>query len=128
MHVCADGLIRLTFEELLSAPLVHLMSGLDAHAGRAAQDCGRITTLAGYTEWTSVSRPAVSLGWDWFYDPARGAGRCCRVGLPRSNVMLVDDQGRDKSWSLNLQRLATVVDALPWLEPDPIRFAGNQIE
>jgi len=41
------------------------------------------------------------------------------MGLPRSNVMLVDAAGYDAGWERNLELLATVVDALPWRELIP---------
>lgn len=117
MQLSSDGLLRLSIEELLCLPIEHLLSGLDApdHAS-ALRVCGSETEISGYTEWVSISRPAVSIGWDWKLQ-LRCYNRSVawqRVGKPRTNVMLVYASGADTGWARNLELLSTVVDALPW--------------
>jgi hypothetical protein len=115
----------MSLDELLSLPIAHLVSGVDAEragSGLAAlQACGRETLICGYTEWVSASWPAVSLGWDWHLQLdgplAPQPLRWARLGQPRTNVMLVYTAGGDAGWSKNLEMLATVVDALPWQDP-----------
>jgi hypothetical protein len=109
------GLVRLSLDEVLSAVLVHLASGLDedgpAHGRRDHATC-----LSGYTEWVSRSTPVITLGWDWYICPCQGPLLWRRLGTPRSNVMFVDEARIDVDWSRNLAMLVTLVDALPWGE------------
>lgn len=116
MQISPDGLIRLSIEQLLSTPLTHLVSGLDVDPGAPHGNCGRQTTLSGYTEWVSANEPTISIGWDWRSQPLVDGHRWTRVGLPRSNLMLTRDTGRDTSWHGNLEILGSVVDALSWPE------------
>ena len=119
LQVSPDGLLRLSIDELLSVPIHHLMSAvdLDLVVPRTAV-CGCETTISGYTEWVSASRPAVTIGWDWHIRlwTAQQPFAWTRLGQPRSNVMLVYSTGNDTGWHKNLELLATVVDALPWQE------------
>ena len=127
MHLSPDGLIRLTLDQLLSTPLEHLVSGVDLEENSRTTACGRLTSLSGYTEWVSANDPAITLGWDWRLLTSINGPRWVRVGLPRSNLMLMQDTGRDTSWHGNLEILGTVVDALAWREAMPdavaIRYA-----
>jgi len=109
-----DGFVRLTLDEVLSLPLTHLVSGLDEHGDEAG--CGGATTISGYTEWVSRGGLAVTVGWDWVLYTAGDHLRWRRVGLPRSNLLLVDPTRHDYPWERNLSALATVVDAMPWQE------------
>jgi hypothetical protein len=110
-----DGFLRLTLEEVLSVQFTHLISGLDEF-GNAAAPCGTPTTISGYTEWIGQVEPALTVGWDWLLEPDSSRPRWRRVGLPRTNVLLVDRASRDLDWHRSLEVLATVVDALPWQE------------
>ncbi|MFT4101586.1 MAG: DUF4902 domain-containing protein [Burkholderiaceae bacterium] len=111
-----DGFLRIVLDELLSVRLTHLVSGLDDHEPPGRHRCGTRTSIMGYTEWAGQGDGAlISLGWDWRLELQRGGGvGCVRVGLPRSNVMLVDSVNRDYGWDRNLEALAGVVDAIPW--------------
>ena len=109
-----DGFVRLTLDAVLSVPFRHLLSGLDEESGRGP--CGSATTICGYTEWVSASEPSISVGWDWVLEPRAQEPGWRRIGLPRSNVMLVDRTRGDYPWERNLAVLATVVDAIPWQE------------
>lgn len=113
-----DGFLRIALEDLLAVRLVHLVSGLDEDDPRQVRRCGTITSIMGYTEWVSegMAEP-VSLGWDWRLDQLQtGETNCMRIGLPRSNVMLIDSAKRDYGWDRNLQVLASIVDAIPWAD------------
>lgn len=110
-----DGFVRVSLDTMLSLPMRHLMSGLDEDT-LAQRRCGTPTSISGYMEWVGTSIPHISLGWDWRLEIVNGVMRYVRVGLPRSNVMLIDDRHFDYGWQRNLQALATVVDALQWRE------------
>lgn len=125
MHLSPDGLIRLTLDQLLSTPLEHLLSGVDIDASPPAAGCGRQTSLSGYTEWISANDPTISIGWDWRLQTSGTGPRWIRVGLPRSNLMLMQDTGYDNSWHGNLEILGTVVDALAWREIMPDAVAAR---
>jgi len=109
------GLVRLSLDEILSAALVHLASGLDEDdPSRGRHD--HATCLSGYTEWVSRGTPVITLGWDWYICACQGSPQWRRLGAPRSNVMFVDEARLDVGWSRNLAMLVTLVDALPWSE------------
>jgi hypothetical protein len=108
-----DGFVRVSLDTMLSLPMRHLMSGLDEDT-LAQCRCGTPTSISGYMEWVGTSLSHISLGWDWRLEITNGVLRYVRVGLPRSNVMLVDERHFDYGWQRNLQALATVVDALQW--------------
>lgn len=110
-----DGYVRLSLDDIFCVRMVHLLSGLDDHAPPSkSPQCGSQTVISGYSEWVSSISPRVSLGWDWRLSFDNGLMGLVRVGLPRSNVMLIDRNGIDYGWLQNLEVLGTVVDALPW--------------
>ncbi|HEX6706156.1 MAG TPA: DUF4902 domain-containing protein [Albitalea sp.] len=119
MQRSPDGYIRVSLDELLSLPIIHLMSGIDADEHLPTEACGRLTTICGYTEWVSETQPAITIGWDWCLAPDAYTGRRRRIGAPRTNVLLTDDSGADKPWPQSLECIGTVVDALPWSELVP---------
>lgn len=119
MRISSDGLIRLSIDELLSTPISHFYSGVDLEICQKLRTCGKATSISGYTEWVSKRAPIISIGWDWCVRLTSSGPLWTRVGLPRSNVMLVDAAGDDSDWMRNLEILATVADALPWREHLP---------
>ena len=108
-----DGYMRLTLDEVLSVQFEHLVSGLDED-GEVAVPCGAPTTISGYTEWVGQTDPPLTVGWDWVVEPGRGNAQWRRVGLPRTNVLLVDCSSGDFDWHISLEVLGTVVDTLAW--------------
>lgn len=127
MYLSPDGLIRLTVDQLLSTRLEHLVSGVDMDASASRAVCGTRTSLSGYTEWVSTRDPTISIGWDWRVQILGIGMRWIRVGLPRSNLMLMQDSGRDTTWNGNLEILGTVVDALAWREVLPQVVAARYV-
>ncbi len=108
-----DGYIRLSRQALGQIRLVHLVSGLDEEHGHAAAGAA-CSDISGYTEWATTSVPAVSVGWDWHIDTlARPVSAACR-DTPRSNVMLVDEHGRDVGPDHTACCLRQLVDTLEW--------------
>jgi hypothetical protein len=125
MNTSPDGVLRLSIDELLSTPIRHLISGLDEDASTSLDACGKVAAISGYTEWVSSTNPAITIGWDWYVKPTIEYPFWIRVGLPRSNIMLVDEAGQDTGWEKSLNILATVVDALPWREQIPDAVAAR---
>ncbi len=116
MQLSPDGLVRLSLDTILSMHLHHLISGMDEEDPPAPQDCGRQTTLSGYTEWVGDKEPELTIGWDWTVESGGGKTRWTRTGPPRSNIMLIDKDARDVGWEKSLAILATFVDAMAWAE------------
>ena len=111
-----DGYLRLTLRQLRAVPLIHLISGLDIEpAEEQSESVGAmLAAIAGYTEWISLTRPAISVGWDWFLDVAGRKVRYLRIGEPRSNIMLLDPHKRDLGPMQTAVALALLVDELVW--------------
>jgi uncharacterized protein DUF4902 len=111
-----DGYVRLAPARMRAIPLVHLISGLDTEP--AGSDMGAVgatrAAIAGYTEWLSLTIPALSLGWDWALASADRELRYQRVCEPRSNVMLLDSHGRDLGPRSSAAALALLVDEFNW--------------
>lgn len=116
MKCTSDGKFFLQRWELASLQLTHLLSGVDSGEELLA-DCGRATTLSGYTEWVSPKSAALSLGWDWQMAPTMGEPRVKRLGLPRTNIQVVDDSLHPLPWEKNLQVLADFIDDFEWTPP-----------
>jgi hypothetical protein len=116
LMVSPDGYVRLTMAAFRAIPLAHLLSELDADVNlppsTASGAC--LASIIGYTEWTSLTTPALSLGWDWRIATASGRVRYEREGEARSNVMLVDSRGRDLGGLATGVLLCAAVDVLEW--------------
>jgi hypothetical protein len=113
-----DGYLRLNQARMRAIPLTHLISGLDADP--AGADTGAVgatlAAIAGYTEWISLTFPALSLGWDWMLESSDRYLRYLRTGEPRSNIMLLDHHGRDLGPTPTAMALALLVDDFNWQE------------
>ncbi len=72
------------------------------------------TDISGYTEWVSETAPVITLGWDWRMEGAPGQARYLRTGLPRSNVMLVDDLRQDLGPANTAKLLEATIDKTAW--------------
>jgi len=115
MQLSRDGLIRTSLDELLAAPLAHLISGIDDDE-TGLDRCGRCTHVSGYTEWVGTGSPVITIGWDWTLHTTTGQPRWLRIDAPRSNIMLVDSARHDIGWTRNQEALAALVDAMNWTD------------
>ena len=111
-----DGYVRMLLKTLQAIPLVHLVSGLDDDTPILPKEGASLTPISGYTEWLSVTTPAITLGWDWRLNTSQGCPQLVRMDAPRSNIMLVDVMQRDLGVTKTLELLETVVDKLDWRE------------
>lgn len=108
----ADGYIRITRSALAQVQLTHFFSAEE----RA--DCIAAPTNApthfGYTEWVSQDQPTVSLGWDWSLTWIDHQPYCRTLLVPRSNIMLINDQGDDLGRAYTADALLSYISGLPW--------------
>lgn len=114
MRLSPDGYVRLTLEQFQWIPLVHLLSGLDHDKYHSLHEGASQTHISGYTEWISETAPVITLGWDWRLEGASGRTHYLRTGLPRSNIMLVDDQRRDLGPANTTKLLEVAIDKTAW--------------
>ena len=111
-----DSYIRLTLETFLATQLVHLLSGLDDDKPIIPQEGASLARISGYTEWLSTTTPTLTLGWDWGLDVSQGQPLYVRLGVPRSNIMLVDAMQHDLGPAKTSVLLEAAIDALAWQE------------
>ena len=109
-----DGYVRLTLSTLQNTPFVHLVSGLDEDDHGLDPPRADGCAISGYTEWISSTTPAITIGWDWRLDASPAGPRFVSVGLPRSNVMLLDADHHDLGPTSTDMLLKVVVDAIGW--------------
>lgn len=76
--------------QLMNYPLQHLISIVET----TQIEDSRIL-YCGFTEWATSRSPALSTGWDWEFIENNGIASLKRIGLPRSNIMIVDLSGTD---------------------------------
>ena len=114
MRLFPDGYVRLTLEQFQAIPLVHLLSGLDPDEFPPLHEGASQTDISGYTEWVSETAPIITLGWDWRMEGASGQTRYLRTGLPRSNIMLLDDLRRDLGSAKTAKLLEAAIDKTAW--------------
>jgi len=106
--VSHDGYIRLSLKHLSELPFTHLNSDVDPEILEDLQMQTVPAAAAGYSEWTSITTPAISLGWSWFVHSRSGQLLLAPEAV-RSNVMLVDARGYD------LGQMATSFLFATWL-------------
>jgi hypothetical protein len=114
MHIATDGLIRISIDELLSTTICHLLSGLDAATENPKRDCGRLTHISGFTDWSTGHMSPMLLGWDWRMVCISNQFHMRKIGLPRTNIQLIESNGRDTHWHKNLEYISTIIDSLSW--------------
>jgi len=109
MKLSEDGLVRMVFNDLLNISLSHLIS-----INEETRITEPYTNIFGYTEWVSVTKPVISVGWDWKLSHDDRIIKIVRIGQPRSNIMLMDsthsDLGQDNTEMLINQK----IDAIAW--------------
>jgi hypothetical protein len=115
IQVSRDGYIRLSPVTFRQIPLIHLISGMDEEPAAGPRTGGaQLSEIMGYTEWVSTEKPAITIGWDWRLSASKGAASCLRFGEVRSNVMLMDDQGRDLGPQRSAELLGAELDGINW--------------
>ena len=114
LAVSMDGYIRLSFAELQTVHLIHLISGLDEDSPAELSGGAILLAITGYTEWVSNTLPAISIGWDWQMDVVHGQVRLRSISEPRSNIMLQDASRLDVGAEKTVALLEAFIDTLNW--------------
>ena len=112
-----DGAVRLTELLLRATPLRHIVSGLYEDPMTCGIGIGTGATIArleGYTEWVSETYPRISLGCDWEWRFAFDSPNYKRQEAPFSNVVLVDQDGRDMAVATTARLLSDAIDQRDW--------------
>ncbi|MCU4401350.1 DUF4902 domain-containing protein [Acinetobacter pittii] len=107
--ISADGFIRMNENQLMNYPLQHLISIVESTQIEDSQ-----ILYYGFTEWVTSLTPALSTGWDWEFIEYNGITSIKRIGLPRSNIMLVDVSGTDIGFEVTETLIEKKIDTLFW--------------
>lgn len=107
--ISADGFIRLNENQLMNYPLQHLISIVESTQIEDSQ-----ILYYGFTEWATSLTPALCTGWDWEFIEYNGITSIKRIGLPRSNIMLVDVSGTDIGFEVTETLIEKKIDTLFW--------------
>ena len=112
-----DGTVHLDRSTLLETRFRHIVSGLyeESVANEVGMGTGAIAArLEGFTEWVSETCPRITLGWDWEWQFVSGRSGYRRREAPFSNVVLVDQDGRDIGVADTARLLGDVIDQRDW--------------
>lgn len=116
-----DFYVRLHEAALSRMAWIHLESGVDLLDERDDSPCDRLLegarlsgAIRGYTEWVSESLPLISFGWDWSMTLS-GTLQLNRHSI-RTNVMLLDECGRDLGRSASVAGVVRLIDQRQWQE------------
>lgn len=112
--VSDDGYIRLSFANLQTVPLIHLISGLDENSHSNVSAGATPTEIVGYTEWVSNPNPTITIGWDWKMEVVNNYILLRRISEPSSNIMLHDGNQIDIGQAKTVAQLEALIDALNW--------------
>ncbi len=93
----------------MNYPLQHLISIVESIQIEDSQ-----ILYYGFTEWATSLTPALSTGWDWEFIEYNGITSIKRIGLPRSNIMLVDVSGTDIGFEVTETLIEKKIDTLFW--------------
>ncbi|SEO77360.1 DUF4902 domain-containing protein [Acinetobacter sp. yr461] len=107
--ISTDGFIRMNENQLMNYPLQHLISTVESTQIEDSQ-----ILYYGFTEWATSLTPALSTGWDWEFVEQNGIASLKRIGLPRSNIMIVDVSGADIGFDVTETLIKKKIDTLFW--------------
>ncbi len=109
MELSDDGFIRMVFDDLMRTQLFHLISINEEDSFIAPY-----TKIFGYTEWVSQTPSIISIGWDWTLKHDDRIIHIARTGLPRSNLMLMDNFECDIGLDQTLHLISQKIDSTAW--------------
>ncbi len=105
----SDGYLRITSAALDRVSWRHVRSAIDLAAVAASET--EAGAIAGYTEWQGCDVPNLSIGWDWI---VLASGPTLIDGSVRSNLMLVDEVGRDAGPVVTASRVEGCLRNVAW--------------
>jgi hypothetical protein len=109
-----DGYVRLAFANLRHIEFIHLISGLDEISSVCTSDGAISTEIRGYTEWIGTSSPSVTIGWDWQMDGEHNHILLRKLSAARSNIMLLDGEGKDLGQARTELMLDLLLETMDW--------------
>ncbi|MDR2250132.1 DUF4902 domain-containing protein [Acinetobacter sp.] len=107
--ISTDGFIRMNENQLMNYPFQHVVSIIESTQIEESQ-----ILYYGFTEWATLKTPALSTGWDWEFVEQNGFSTLKRIGLPRSNIMIVDVSGTDIGFDVTETLIERKIDTLFW--------------
>ncbi|NUF15584.1 DUF4902 domain-containing protein [Acinetobacter lactucae] len=107
--ISADGFIRMNENQLMNYSLQHVLSIVESTQIEDSQ-----IVYCGFTEWATLKTPALSTGWDWEFIEENGFASLKRIGIPRSNIMIVDVSGTDIGFEVTESLIEKKIDTLFW--------------
>lgn len=107
--ISTDGFIRMNENQLMNYPFQHVISIIESTHIKESQ-----IIYYGFTEWATLKTPALSTGWDWEFVEQNGFASLKRIGLPRSNIMIVDVSGTDIGFDITETLIERKIDTLFW--------------
>ncbi|NUF36831.1 DUF4902 domain-containing protein [Acinetobacter lactucae] len=107
--ISADGFIRMNENQLMNYSLQHVLSIVESTQIEDSQ-----IAYCGFTEWATLKTPALSTGWDWEFIEENGFASLKRIGIPRSNIMIVDVSGTDIGFEVTESLIEKKIDTLFW--------------
>ncbi|NUG22262.1 DUF4902 domain-containing protein [Acinetobacter lactucae] len=107
--ISADGFIRMNENQLMNYSLQHVLSIVESTQIEDSQ-----IVYCGFTEWATLKTPALSTGWDWEFIEENGFASLKRIGIPRSNIMIVDISGTDIGFEVTESLIEKKIDTLFW--------------
>lgn len=110
----SDGLLRYSLNDFLKVPLTHLMSDLHHEAQPDKEVDDTVTLITGFTEWGTEIFPCISIGWDWQLTYFKQTPKYSIIGLPFSNIQIIDGNHNDIEFHNNIKLLNIIVDMLAW--------------
>ncbi|MFT3665949.1 DUF4902 domain-containing protein [Piscinibacter sp.] len=113
-----DGYLCVSLPELPWLCFRHLETAMDFDDGllsdaRLRWSPTALSDICGYTEWAIHDWPAASLGWDWIMLLPKEE-LTVRQHSIRTNLRVIDANGKSLGMARSLELLHKVIDTLPW--------------
>lgn len=121
-----DGYFRLTFDAITRLAFVRKLAWEDADLGQELCEKNIPVCRAGYCEWDTGDRCAISIGWAWF--AIADGSMFISPGGVNSNLMLVDRRNYDLGASRTGEFLLAWISGVAW-QPERIlkQFAATPL-
>jgi hypothetical protein len=109
---CHDGYVRIPTSALQTVKLRHFVSEKDLSIA-VPEGTAPAGTITGFTEWVgSRQELTISVGWDW--GVVQGVVVLLSPNEIRTNIQLINDDGRPEPEAIAKIRLLDWIESLPW--------------